>query len=163
MINHSEMIHKNEYKRVWPNSIFFFYTKAHVQLCVCTKYLCQLYIWLISNWMWVKPILQKLLPCWLLELFMVSINCRASPYNHCADLVLLIKCRSAFSPPAEQGEAPCATSFLVFGGSRHLRDWSCHPWNPQCFCAKINIARVNPWYVYSTYNAVRLNKYFTFE
>lgn len=35
--------------------------------------------------------------CWLLELFMVPINCRALPYNHCIDLVLLMKSRSAFS------------------------------------------------------------------
>lgn len=68
----------------------------------------------------MKPILEKLLPCRLLELFMVSINCRALPYNHCVDLVLLIKSRSAFSPPAEQGEVPCATSFLLFWGSHHL-------------------------------------------
>lgn len=120
-------------------------------------------IHLINIELGCEPILQKRLWYWLLELFMVSINCRASPYNHCVDLVLLIKCRSAFSPPAEQGEVPCATSFFVFGGSRHLGDWSCQPWNPQYFCDKINIARANLWYVCSTYSAVRLNKYFTFE
>lgn len=70
----------------------------------------------------MKPILEKRLQCWLLELFMVSINGRASPGNHCVDLVLLIKSRSAFSPPAEQGEVPCATSFLVFWGPWHFGD-----------------------------------------
>lgn len=33
------------------------------------------------------------------------------------DLVLLIKSRSAFSPPVEQGEVPRATSFLLCLGS----------------------------------------------
>lgn len=62
----------------------------------------------------MKPIVEKLLQRWLLGLFMFPINCRALPYNHWVDIVLLIKSRSAFSPPAEQGEVSCATSFLLF-------------------------------------------------
>lgn len=63
-----------------------------------------LYSWWVFNKMGGEAFSKTPLTCKFIGLLMFSINCRVLAYNHQLDLVLLIKSRTAFSLPAEQGK-----------------------------------------------------------
>lgn len=62
-----------------------------------------LYSWWVFNKMGEKAFSKTPLICKFIGQLMFSINCRALAYNHQLYMVLLIKSRTAFSLPAEQG------------------------------------------------------------
>lgn len=79
-------------------------TEEHARFFTQKNKSPNLYSWWVFNKMGEKAFSKTPLICKFIGLLMFSINCKALAYNHQLYLVLLIKSRTAFSLPAEQGK-----------------------------------------------------------
>lgn len=79
-------------------------TVEHARCFTQKKKSLDLYSWWVFNKMGEKASSKAPLICKFFGLLRFSINCRALACNHQLYLVLLIKSRTAFSLPAEQGK-----------------------------------------------------------